>query len=58
MVSMGPRLGGISLDEACEAGDLWGKNPVHPSQAAYKAVADAITADAGNPEARYSKPPK
>jgi hypothetical protein len=41
MTGMGPRPGGISLDEAREAA-----SPMHPSQAAQKVMADAIMADA------------
>jgi hypothetical protein len=34
------------------------QNPVHPLQAAYKVMADTITGDTRNPEARYTNPPR
>jgi hypothetical protein len=46
MTGMGPRPGGISLDEAREATNLWGNHPMEPSQTTYKVMADAIMADA------------
>jgi hypothetical protein len=50
--------GGISLDNAREAADLKENNPVHLSQADYKDMANAITMDFGDLEAKYTNPPR
>ncbi len=46
------------MDNAREAADLWGNNLVHLSQADYKAMANAITMDFGNLDAKYTNPPR
>jgi hypothetical protein len=54
----GSKAGGIPLEEAREAAQVWGNNPVHSSQAAYKLMVEVIMSDVANPEARHSNPPK
>jgi hypothetical protein len=57
MIGMRLRPGGIP-SEARETAKIWGKNPVQPSQAAYKMMAEDIMSDVANPESRYPNPPK
>jgi hypothetical protein len=46
------------MDNAREGADLKENNPVHLSQADYKAMANAITMDFGNLKAKYTNPPR
>jgi hypothetical protein len=55
---MGLRRQEISDEEASRTAALWGPDPVHPTQAAYRLIAEAIEADLQDPEARYTNPPK
>jgi hypothetical protein len=36
--------------------DRWGRDPVHPSAAAYRKMAEDISEDLSNAEARYTNP--
>jgi hypothetical protein len=56
MVGLGPRQADISDTEAKEFAELWGDNPVHPSQAAYRKMASDLAADLMDQEARYTNP--
>ncbi len=59
LIGLGPRSSGISNSEAKEHVDRWGGNPVHPSAAAYRKMADdIISEDLCNAEARYTNPAK
>jgi hypothetical protein len=58
MFGMGLRRHEISDEEATRTAALWGPDPVHPTQAAYRLIADAIEMDLQDPEARYTNPPK
>jgi hypothetical protein len=48
----------LSDEDAQRIGGLWGPDPVHPSQEAYKVLATSIEDDLSCNEARYTKPPK
>ncbi len=58
MFGMGLRRQDISDEEATRTAALWGPDPVHPTSAAYRMIAEAIEADLQDPEARYTNPPK
>jgi hypothetical protein len=48
----------LSDEDARKIGGLWGLDPVHPSQEAYKVLAASIEDDLSCGEARYMNPPK
>ncbi len=58
MIGVGQRKQESSDEEAAKTAALWGPNPVHPSSAAYRSMADCIMDDINNPEARYTNPAK
>jgi hypothetical protein len=58
MIGVGQRKQEPSDEEAAKTTALWGPNPVHPSSAAYRTMADSIMDDINNPEARYTNPAK
>jgi hypothetical protein len=58
MIGVGRRRQESSDDEAAKAAALWGPDPVHPTSAAYRAMADAIVADLNESGARYTSPAK
>jgi hypothetical protein len=58
MMGLGPRTGGISDSEAKKHADRCGGDPVHPSAAAYCKMAEDISEDLSNAEARYANPVK
>jgi hypothetical protein len=58
ILGMGQRRAELPIEDARELANLWGSDPVHPSGAAYKVVADGLSKDIANPEARYTNPPK
>jgi hypothetical protein len=58
MIGVGQRKQEPSDEEAAKTAALWGPNPVHPSSAAYRKMADCIMDDINNPEARYTNPAK
>jgi hypothetical protein len=48
----------LTDEDAQRIGSLWGPDPVHPSQDAYKILATGIEDDLSCSEARYTNPPK
>ncbi len=48
----------LSDEDAQRIGGLWGPDPVHPGQEAYKILATSIEDDLSCNEARYTNPPK
>ncbi len=52
MFGMGLRRQEISDEEASRTAALWGPDPVHPTQAAYRLIAEAIEVDVQDPDAR------
>jgi hypothetical protein len=46
-----------AIKDARELAALWGRDLVHPSGAAYKVIADGLSKDILNSEARYTNPP-
>jgi hypothetical protein len=58
MFGMGLRRQDISDEDAARTAALWGPDPVHPTQAAYRLIAEAIEADLQDPSAKYTNPPK
>jgi hypothetical protein len=56
MMGMGQRRIESSDDEASRTATLWGPDPVHPTAAAYRVMADAIETDLQNPDSKYTNP--
>jgi hypothetical protein len=58
MIGVGQRKQVPSDEEAAKAVALWGSNPVHPTAAAYRSMAECLVNDILNKEARYTNPTK
>jgi hypothetical protein len=58
MVGVGQRSQVPSDEEAARTAAMWGSNPVHPSAAAYRCMAENLEKDVLNNEARYTNPGK
>jgi hypothetical protein len=58
MLEIGPRPDDMSYAKASSLATLWGKDPVHPSAAAYKKMPDAVLGDPQDAEARDTNPPR
>ncbi len=58
MIGVGRRRTELSDEDAALSAALWGADPVHPSTAAYRQMAELIEADLVNAEARYTNPAK
>jgi hypothetical protein len=58
MVGVGQRKEEPSDEEAAATAALWGIDPVHPTGAAYRVIADNIEKDLANTDAKYTNPPK
>jgi hypothetical protein len=56
MIGVGQRRQVPSDEEAAKAAALWGNNPVHPTAAAYRCMADCLMSDIQNKEAKYTNP--
>ncbi len=56
MIGVGQRKQVPSDEEAAKAAALWGNNPVHPTAAAYRCMADCLISDIQNEEAKYTNP--
>jgi hypothetical protein len=57
MIGVGQRQA-TSDEEAARSAALWGADPVHPSAAAYRCMAEQLEKDLLNAEARYTNPAK
>jgi hypothetical protein len=56
MIGVGQRLQVPTDEEAAKAAALWGRDPVHPTVAAYRCMADQLEQDMGNPDSKYTNP--
>jgi hypothetical protein len=56
MVGVGQRREEPSDEEAAKTAAMWGPDPVHPTGAAYRVIAESLETDAANPDARYTNP--
>jgi hypothetical protein len=56
MVGVGQRLQEPMDEEAAKSAALWGRDPVHPTGAAYRCMAELLEQDICNPEAKYTNP--
>ncbi len=56
MIGMGQRRIEPSDDEAAKTAALLGPDPVHPTVAAYRVMADALEFDMQNPDSHYTNP--
>ncbi len=55
-MGMGQRRIEPTDDEAARTAALWGPDPVHPTTAAYRRMAEVLEADLLNPESKYTNP--
>jgi hypothetical protein len=58
MVGVGQRSQVPTDEEAARMAALWGADPVHPSAAAYRCMAEHLEKDMLNTDARYMNPTK
>jgi hypothetical protein len=58
ILRIGQRRAELPIEDARELAAMWGRDPVHPSGAAYQAIAEGMAKDALNPEAKYTNPPR
>jgi hypothetical protein len=58
MIGVGQRRAVPSDEEAAASAALWGTDPVHPTGAAYRLMADLIEKYLSNEEAKYTNPPR
>jgi hypothetical protein len=58
LIGIGPQLAQLGDDAAKEISQMWGSDPVHPSRAAYEALATAIDRDVLTDEVKYINAPK
>jgi hypothetical protein len=58
MIGVGHRSQAPSDEEAARSAAMWGSNPVHPSAAAYRCMAELLEKDILNNESRYTNPGK
>jgi hypothetical protein len=56
MIGVGQRKEEPTDKEAAKTAALWGSDPVHPTTAAYRMMADHIEQDLLNRDARYTNP--
>jgi lysophospholipase L1-like esterase len=56
MISVGQRKEEPTDEVAAKTAALWGSDPVHPTTAAYRMMADHIEQDLLNSDARYTNP--
>jgi hypothetical protein len=56
MIGVGNRRQELTDEEAAKAAALWGPDPVHPTSAAYRQIAESIEEDLKDEDARYTNP--
>jgi hypothetical protein len=56
MVGVGQRLQELTDEEAAKAAALWGRDPVHPTGAAYRCMAELLEQDMCNPDSKFTNP--
>jgi hypothetical protein len=56
MIGVGQRRQEPSDEEAAKAAALWGSDPVHPTSAAYRQIAESLEEDFRDEDARYTNP--
>ncbi len=56
MIGVGQRRQEPSDEEAAKAAALWGADPVHPTSAAYRQIAESLEEDLRDEDARYTNP--
>ncbi len=56
MIGVGQRRQEPSDEEAAKAAALWGSDPVHPTSAAYRLIAESLEEDLRDDGARYTNP--
>jgi hypothetical protein len=58
MIGVGQRRQEPSNEEAAKVVALWGSDPVHPTSAAYRQIAESLEEDLRDEDARYTNPAK
>jgi hypothetical protein len=56
IIGVGKRKQDPSDEEAAKAAALWGSDPVHPTSAAYRLIAETLEDDLRDSDARYTNP--
>ncbi len=56
MIGVGHRRQELTDEEAAKAAALWGPDPVHPTSAAYRQIAESLEEDLKDEDARYTNP--
>jgi hypothetical protein len=56
MIGVGQRRQEPTDEEAAKAAALWGSDPVHPTSAAYRQIAESLEEDLRDEDARYTNP--
>jgi lysophospholipase L1-like esterase len=56
MIGVGQRRQEPTDEEAAKAAALWGSDPVHPTSAAYRQIAESLEEDLKDEDARYTNP--
>ncbi len=56
MIGVGQRRQEPTDEEAAKAAALWGSDPVHPTSAAYRLIAESLEEDLRDDDARYTNP--
>jgi hypothetical protein len=56
MIGVGQRRQEPTDEEASKAAALWGSDPVHPTSAAYRLIAECLEEDLKDDDARYTNP--
>jgi hypothetical protein len=58
ILGIAQRRAELPIEDARELAAMWGRDPVHPSGAAYQTIAEGIGKDALNPDAKYTNLPR
>jgi hypothetical protein len=58
MIGVGQRKQEPTDEEAAKTAALWGSDPVHPTSAAYRLIAESLEEDLRDDDARYTNPIK
>jgi hypothetical protein len=58
ILGIGQRQSEMPIEDARLLAELWGGDPVHPANSAYKVIAEGVLKDINSSDSRYTNPPK